>query len=119
MLKVKRHIQAVVIAAAAGGWLVAGCSAHVSFGGPSAMSRNAVQTDVATTLARQAHQPVPTVVCPGNLQGKVGTVMYCSLTAQGSTTAYPVRVQVYSTSGSHIYFHVEVSTTPGHFTAPG
>jgi hypothetical protein len=119
MLRGKRHVLAVIIAAAAGGWLAAGCSAHVSIGGPSTVPRHVVETKVATALARQVNQPVLKVVCPGDLQPKVGTIMYCSLTAQGSTTAYPVKVQVNSTSGGRVHFHIEVSKTPGHFTAPG
>ena len=104
--------------AAAGGWLVAGCSASVSIGGPSTVPRHSVETEVATTLARQLNQPVPTVVCPGDLKAKIGTVMYCSLTAQGATTTYPVQVQVNSISGTNVHFNIQVSQTPGHFTAP-
>lgn len=123
----KGHVLAVAVAVATGGWLVAGCSAHVSVGGPSAVPahtvetvpRQTVETQVATTLARQLHQPVPKVVCPADLKAEIGTVIYCSLTAQGSATAYPVKVQVYSISGSHVNFHSTVSQTPGHFTAPG
>jgi hypothetical protein len=119
MLKGKRHVLAVIVTVAAGGWLVAGCSAHVSIGETSTVPRHAVETEVATTLARQENQPVPKVVCPGNLKGKVGTVMYCSLTAQGSDVTYPVRLQVDSTSGTQVHFHIEVSKTPGHFTGSG
>jgi hypothetical protein len=42
--------------------------------------------------------------------------MYCSLTAQGSATAYPVKVQVDSISGTQVHFSIVVSQTPGHFT---
>jgi hypothetical protein len=119
MLKGGRHVLAVIVTVAAGGWLVAGCSAHVSIGGTPAVPRHAVETQVATTLARQENQPVPKVVCPGALKGKVGAVMYCSLTAQGSDVTYPVKLQVDSTSGTHVHFHIEVSQTPGHFTASG
>jgi Domain of unknown function (DUF4333) len=119
MLEGKRHVLAVIVAAAAGGWVVAGCSAHVSIGGSSTVPRHAVETEVATKLARQLNQPVPKVVCPRDLQAKVGTVMYCSLTAQGSTTTYPVKVHVNSTSGGKVHFNIVVSKTPGHFTAPG
>lgn len=119
MLIGKRHVLAVIVTAAAGSWLVAGCSAHVSVGETSAVPKHTVETEVATTLARQENQPVPKVVCPGDLNGKVGTVMYCSLTAQGSTTAYPVKLQVDSVSGTQVHFSIEVSKTPGHFTAPG
>jgi hypothetical protein len=95
-----------------------GCNASVSIGGTPAVPRQSVQTEVATTLARQENQPVPKVVCPGDLKAKIGTVMYCSLTAQGSTTAYPVKVQVDSISGTQVHFSIEVSQTPGHFTPP-
>ncbi len=119
MLRGTRHILAVIVAVAAGGWLVAGCSAHVSIGETPSVSRNTLQTQVANTLARQANQPVPKVVCPGNLSGKVGTVMYCSLTPQGSTVTYPVKLRVNSTSGTQAHYSIAVSQTPGHFTAPG
>lgn len=78
-----------------------------------------IETEVATTLARQLNQPVPEVVCSGDLKAKAGTVTYCSLTAQGSTTAYPVKVPVDSTSGGKVHFNIQVSQTPGHFTPPG
>jgi hypothetical protein len=119
MLKGKGYVRAVMVTVAAGGCLIAGCSASVSIGGTPAVPRNSVETEVATTLAKQENQPVPKVVCPGDLKAKVGTVMYCSLTAQGSTTAYPVKVQVDSISGGKVNFSIEVSQTPGHFTPPG
>ena len=114
MRKVKGHVLALIVAVAAGGWLVAGCSS-----GPSAVPKHTVETEVATTLAHQVNQPVPKVVCPGDLAATVGTVMYCSLTAQGSTTTYPVKLQVDSVNGSNVHWTIQVSTTPGHFTAPG
>ena len=130
-LKGKRHVLTVIIVTvAAGGWLIAGCSASVSIGEPSnpasstgssqasTLPKHAVETEVATTLARQENQPVPKVVCPGDLTAKVGTVMYCSLTAQGSTTTYPVKLQVDSINGSQVHFNIQVSQTPGVFTAP-
>ena len=119
MFKGKGHVLAVIVTVAAGGWLVAGCSAHVSVGDTSTVPKHSVETEVATTLARQENQPVPKVVCPGDLKDKVGTVMYCSLTAQGSTITYPVKLQVGSISGTQVHFSIEVSQTPGHFTAPG
>ena len=120
MSKRKWHGLAAITTAVAGGWLVAGCgaSAHISIGGTPSVSKHAVETEVATTLARQLNQPVPKVVCPGDLKAKIGTIMYCSLTAQGSTVVYPVKLQVNSTSGGRAHFHIQVSATPGHFTAP-
>jgi Domain of unknown function (DUF4333) len=114
----KRRILGFIVAAAAGGWLVAGCSASVSIGGPPTVPRHSVETEVATTLARQLNQPVPKVVCPGDLKANIGTVMYCSLTAQGATTNYPVKVRVDSIDGTNVHFNIQVSQTPGHFTPP-
>jgi hypothetical protein len=114
----KRRVLGVVATAAAGGLLVAGCSASVSIGGTPSVPKATVENEVATTLAKQENQPVPKVVCPGDLKAKIGTVMYCSLTAQGSTTAYPVKLQVDSVSGTEAHFSIVVSETPGHFTPP-
>jgi hypothetical protein len=120
MPKGKRHVLATIAVAAAGGWLVTGCSfsAHVSIGGTPSVSKHNVETQVANTLAQQQNQPVPKVVCPRDLKAKVGTVMYCSLTAKGSTVAYPVQVRVNSVNGKQVHFNIVVSKTPGHFTAP-
>jgi Domain of unknown function (DUF4333) len=114
----KYRVLVGLVAVAAGG-VVAGCSAsaHVSFGGTPTVARHAVETEIATKLAKQENQPVPKVVCPGNLTGKVGAVMYCSLTAKGSTTAYPVKLQVDSVKGGTANFNIQVSKTPGHFTS--
>lgn len=113
----KRHVAAAIVTVAAGGLLAGGCSAHVSIGGTT-VPRHSVENEVATTLAKQENQPVPKVVCPKDLAGKVGTVMYCSLTAQGSTVVYPVQVRVNSISGTQVHFNIQVSETPGHYTPP-
>ena len=113
----KRHVLAAIVTVAAAGLLAGGCSVHVSAGGTT-VPKHSVETEVATTLAKQENQPVPKVVCPKDLTGTVGTVMYCSLTAQGSTDVYPVQVRVNSISGSQVHFNIQVSETPGHFTPP-
>ena len=113
----KRRVLAAIVTVAAGGLLAGGCSVHVSIG-EKGISRHSVENEVATTLAKKENQPVPKVVCPRDLTGKVGTVMYCSLTAQGSTVVYPVQVRVNSISGSQVHFNIQVSETPGHFTPP-
>src|SRR5689334_6326634 len=111
------RVLAAIVTVAAAGLLAGGCSAHVSIGGTT-VARHSVENEVATTLAKQENQPVPKVVCPGDLNGKVGTVMYCSLTAQGSTDKYPVQLRVDSISGTDVHFNIQVSETPGHFTPP-
>jgi len=105
--------------AASFSWLAAD---RVGDGIAPSLTRSPEPADPAGLTARarrQENQPVPKVVCPGDLKDKVGTVMYCSLTAQGSTVTYPVKLQVDSTSGTQVHFSIQVSTTPGHFTAPG
>jgi Domain of unknown function (DUF4333) len=121
MPKGKRHVLAAIVTVMTGGWLVTGCSAsaHISVGGTPTVPKRTVETEVATTLARQQNQPVPKVVCPAGLKDKIGTIMYCSLTAKGSTATYPVKLRVNSTSGNQAHFNIEVSKTPGHFSAPG
>jgi hypothetical protein len=120
MPKEKRYVLAGIATAVAGGLLITGCSAsaHISIGGTPAVSKHDVETEVATTLAKQQNQPVPKVVCPGDLKAKIGTVMMCSLTAKGSATSYPVKLRVNSVSGKQAHFNIVVSKTPGHFTAP-
>lgn len=117
MLYTKRRDLPAIAAVAAGCLLAVGCSVHVSVGGTT-VPKHSVENEVATTLAKQENQPVPKVVCPKDLQGKVGTVMYCSLTAQGSTDTYPVQVRVNSVSGTDVHFNIQVSETAGHFTPP-
>jgi hypothetical protein len=118
----KRHVHAFIVTVAVGGSLAAGCSASVSVGvgngGTPSVPKHSVENEVASTLAKQENQPTPKVVCPGDLAGKVGAVMYCTLTAQGATTSYPVQVRVDSVNGTDIHFNIQVSTTPDHFTAP-
>ena len=128
MINRKRQVHAFIVTVAVGGSLAAGCSASVSVGvgnggSPSASSapsvpKHSVESEVASTLAKQENQPTPKVVCPGDLESKVGAVMYCTLTAQGSTTSYPVQVKVDSVNGTDVHFNIQVSTTPDHFTAP-
>ena len=117
MLNGKRHFLAAIGIAAAGGLGVTGCSSSVTVGGTPSVAKSTVQNNVATTLAKQLNQPVPKVVCPGDLAGKVNTVMYCSLTAQGSSVAYPVKVQVTSVSGDQVNYSIQVSKTPSTFTS--
>ena len=88
-----------------------GCSGSVSIGGSASVPKQTVENQVATTLAQQNNQPVPKVVCPGDLKSQIGTVMYCSATAPGSTTAYTLKVRVDSVSGSQVHFSIVVGST--------
>ncbi len=120
MIKRKGRVPAVITAVTISAGIIAGCSASASFsvGTTPKVPKHSVETEVATALAKQVKQPTPKVVCPGDLAGKVGAVMYCTLTPQGSSTSYPVQVKVDSVNGTDVHFNMVVSTTPGHFTAP-
>ena len=120
MFSRKGRVPVAIAVATIGAAFVSGCSASASFsiGSTPSVPRHSVETEVATELAKQANQPTPKVTCPGDLAGKVGTVMYCTLTPQGSSSSYPTQVKVDSVNGTNVHFNIEVSTTPGHFTAP-
>ena len=120
MINRKGRVPALLAAATLGSLLVAGCSAGASFsvGTTPKVPRQSVENEVATVIAQKVNQPTPKVVCPGDLAGKVGTVMYCTLTPKGSSTSYPVQVTVDSVNGTDVHFNMVVSATPGHFTAP-
>ena len=91
--------------------MLSSCSASVSVGTPQ-LSQAQVESEAANQLAAQVHQPVPTVVCPGPLDAKVGTTMSCTLTAQGATVSYPVQIVVNRVAGGQVYFTSQVGTNP-------
>lgn len=117
---IKWRVSACFAMVAAGGFLVAACSASASFsvGTTPSVPKHSVETTVATDLAKRVNQPTPKVACPGDLKAKVGTVMYCNLTPKGSKVTYPVKVTVNAVNGTKANFNMQVSTTPGHFTPP-
>lgn len=90
------------------------CSASVGIG-PNEISRSDLESQVARQLAAQVHQPVPRVVCPGPLPAQVGASVDCTLTAQGSTISYPVKVVVENIDHGRASFTAQVGTRPtGH-----
>lgn len=90
-----------------------GCTAKASVKvGKSEVSKEDVQTQVATELANSLHQPTPTITCPGGLEAKVGASVDCDLTAQGDTTKYPVHVVVDSVKDGTAHFNAEVGQQP-------
>jgi len=121
MIARKMRILPLIAAVAVSSGVAAGCSFSASVGSISekvAVAKHDVETAVATQVAQKANTPTPRVACPGDLNGTVGTVMYCTLTASGDTASYPVKVTVTSVKGTAVNFDILVSTTPGHFTAP-
>lgn len=96
--------------------LTAGCKGSVSIGGPGSVPKSDVESQVATQLAAQVHQPKPKVTCPGSLPAKVGSTLNCTLVAQGSTNVYPVSVVVTSVNKGHVNFTATVAPTPVNVT---
>jgi hypothetical protein len=92
--------------------LAAGCKGSVSIGSPGSVPKNEVQSQVATQLAAQVHQPKPNVTCPGSLPAKVGATLNCTLVAQGSTDVYPVSVVVTTVNNGHVNFTATVAPSP-------
>lgn len=96
---------------------LAACSASVSIGsnpsiGPRTISQSQLESRLATQLAQRAHQPVPTVTCPGPLAPKVGAKTNCTLKPQGSNVRYSVRVVIYSVKNGQALWHATVGNTP-------
>ncbi len=120
MISRNGRVPALLAAAVLGASLAVGCTASASFsvGTTAKVSKQSVENEVATVIAQKVNQPKPKVTCPGDLTGKVGTIMYCTLTPQGSSSSYPVQVKVDSVNGTDVHFNMVVSTTPDHFTAP-
>jgi LysM repeat protein len=85
--------------------LLSGC-------GKKVVSEKTVESQVASELAAQVHQPAPTVKCPGDLTAKVGATLKCTLTPKSSTTVYPVTVTVTSVTNGVAHFHAQVGSTP-------
>ncbi|MFC8723337.1 DUF4333 domain-containing protein, partial [Kitasatospora sp. NPDC057198] len=112
--------MAVAAAAAA---LLAGCSAEVhvgnarpaqTSGGDAVLpkvSADKLEKEVAKTLAEKYDQPEPTVTCPGDLAGKVGTTMRCKLTAEDGSSL-GLTVTVTSATGTGLKYDIKVDDLP-------
>ncbi|MEU2954121.1 DUF4333 domain-containing protein [Streptomyces xanthochromogenes] len=95
------------VAAVAAGALLLGCSAHVEVGTSAPkLSADKVADTVAQKLAATTGQPKPHVTCPGDLDGKVGTTMRCTLTGSDGRTL-GVTVDVTSVSGNNVNFDIK------------
>jgi hypothetical protein len=75
--------------------------------------RAVVETQAAKVLAAETGQKLPRVKCPGDLNAKVGASINCTLTANGSTTKYPVKVTVTSIRNGTAHFNVQVGQAAG------
>ncbi|QDP97158.1 DUF4333 domain-containing protein [Microlunatus elymi] len=74
--------------------------------GTLTVSQADVENQISTQLQKQVGQKPDDVTCPGDLQGKVGTTMRCTLTAGDSK--YGVNVKVTSVEGNKVLFNIKV-----------
>ena len=65
-----------------------------------------VEKEVSTQLEKQVGQAPDDISCPGDLKGKVGTKMRCTLTAGGDELG--VSVNVTSVDGDNVKFDIQV-----------
>ncbi len=101
-----------LIGAGAFALLLAGCS--------GAVSGSTLGPKVAQAIAAHDHISTPTVNCPDNLEGKVGSTTTCTMTLQGSSANYSVVVEASSVSGRTVNFTVTSATcTSGCTTGSG
>jgi Domain of unknown function (DUF4333) len=106
-LRVSARLNSLAFAAVAASLVLTACHGSVSIGS-NAISQKNLEKQVAAKLAAQTKLPVPTVVCPGNLKGVVGTVMICQLTPQHSTEKDPVTLKVTSVSKGVANYDISV-----------
>ena len=90
----------------------AGCSVSV---GDKYMKQSEVQTKAAEALAQSKNLPVssvPPISCPGDLKGKVGTTMTCSIGTPPKVYDVNLKVTKVDDSSNQIYFDISVAKTP-------
>ncbi|MFJ6541977.1 DUF4333 domain-containing protein [Streptomyces sp. NPDC091385] len=94
-----------ILAAAAVGTLLVGCSASVEVkkSTPPKLSADKLAGTLSEKLAAVSGQPKPHVSCPEDLAGKVGTTSRCTLTADDGSTL-GITVKVTSVSGGRIHY---------------
>ena len=89
-----------ILLAVASAALLAGCSSTPS------VSQSQVEDKISSGLKEQVGQEPDSVDCPGDLEGKVGTTMDCSLTAGSDTLGVTVKVD--KVDGDNVNFTFEV-----------
>lgn len=83
----------------------AGCSVNIGSTTPTVKEAD-LERSVAQTLAEQVGQQPDGVDCPDDLEGEVGAVLECTLTADGVT--HNLTVTVTSVEGDTVNYDVEV-----------
>jgi len=69
-----------------------------------AVSKTQLEASVSQLVANSSKTPVTAVSCQSGLEGKIGAVAYCDVTAQGATTRRTAEVT--NVSGLRMDYHV-------------
>jgi len=91
---------------------VTGCSVSL---GDKYMKQGDVQTKAAEALAQLKNLPlssVPPISCPGDLKGKVGATMTCSIGTPPRVYDVNLKVTSVNDTTDQIYFDVNVAKAP-------
>jgi hypothetical protein len=86
------------------GALVSGCDASVGLGGKQAVGKDALQTDIATRLAKAGEQP-QSVTCREDLVGEIGKTARCEVVISPTNSFEPV-ITVTGVDGSTIHYEM-------------
>ena len=84
--------------------LVSGCDANVGIGGTRAVGREALQTDIASQLAKAGEQP-QSVTCREDLVGEVGKTTRCEVVMSPTNSFEPV-ITVTGVDGSAVNYEM-------------
>jgi len=99
------HSVITAVGASATVWaLVSGCDTTMGVGGKAAVSKDALQTDIANRLAKAGEQP-QSVTCKEDLIGEVGRTARCDVVMSPTNTFEPV-ITVTGVDGSTINYEM-------------
>ncbi|MEU2252099.1 DUF4333 domain-containing protein [Nocardia xishanensis] len=98
-------MKAIVLAGLFAAFFAAGCSVEIGSTTPE-VKESELEKSVKQTLTEQVGQTPDAIDCPGDLAGKVGTTMRCTLAAGGDTLGLTVTVT--SVEGDTVNYDVAV-----------
>ena len=94
------HTVVTAVGATATMWaMVSACDATVGVGGKAAVSKDALQTDIANRLAKGGEQP-QSVTCKEDLIGEVGKTARCDVVISPTNSFEPI-ITVTGVDGRH------------------
>jgi hypothetical protein len=87
--------------------VIAGCGS-----GKRTISRETLDSTISKELAARVHQPAPRIVCPKDLDAKIGAAETCVLTDTATHTKLPVSVRVKTVGDQRATYSIQVGKTP-------